>query len=273
MISQYITTGTAGFMAWPITQLLWCIDPDDLTLGIGYDFVVRSVNPPDINVRGSPTVPPPPTSYPAYLISNPQLYIEDAAAFAADPHEAVVIFDDITLPDLSLESFAFAAAQLYDRAAQYLATHKQAQVSYSLSVYNCPDDIRPGDLIHITYNGAVTRSGVQVDWVDIDTDLNVINITRHFNADNSRSATIEVSNVEAQPANSSGAVSRAVGSVGYHAATVGALGTRATQDVIGTGGGGGEVAPEYIYFYSGRRRNSAHLHRCERAGHVVCDLL
>ena len=242
---QYITTSTTGFMAWPITQLLWCIDPDDLTQGLGYDFVVSTVDSPDINVRGLPTVPTPPPSFPAYLISNPQLYIEDATAYAADPHEAVVIFDDITLPDLSLESFAAAAAQLYDRAAQYLVTHKQAQVSYSLSVYNCPDSIRPGDLIHIAYTGAVTRGGVQVDWVSIDTDLNVINITRHFNADNSRSATIEVSNVEAQPANSSGAVSRAVGSVGYHAATVGALGTQTSTGVAGISTG--EITPEYIY--------------------------
>jgi hypothetical protein len=242
--TQYIVDDTSDFMAWPIMQLLWAVDPDDLTQGIGYDFVVRAKTATDVNVRGSPEIPSPPPSFPATLIGNPQLYIEDATAYAADPHEAVVIFDDITLTDLSLESFADAAAQLYDRAAQYLVTHKEAQVSYGLTVYNCPDTLRPGDIVHVTYQGAVTRNGATVDWVNVDTDLNLINITRRYNADGSREATLEVSNVKAQPANSSGAVSRAVGSVGYHAATVGALGGGATA----AASGGGAI-PEYMYFY------------------------
>lgn len=228
--SQYFVDSSAGFFAEPVTQVFWCYDPDDLTLGCGYDFVIRAVHETYLNVRGSPTLPDPPDHFPAYLISNPQLYIEDPTEFAADPHEAVVIFSDVTLTDLSLGAFESAASQLYERAKQYVHTHKTPQLSYAVSVFNCPEDLHVGDRVHITYSGAVTRGGATVSWVDVDTDLFVVNITRTFNADGSTNAVVEVSDIAQQPIDSAGAIANSAGTVGTHAVTVGIAS-------IGSGGG------------------------------------
>jgi parallel beta-helix repeat protein len=240
--AQYITSDTTGFSDTPITQVFWCYDPDDLTLGCGYDMVIRSVHTnTDIVVRGSPTIPSAPGHFPAYLISNPQLYIEDAAAYAADPHEAVVIFSDVTLTDLSLGAFESAASQLYNRAKQYLDNHKTPQISYAVSTFNCPDTLHVGDLVHVTYSGDVTRNGVTVSWVDVDTDLFVVNITRTFNADGSTNAVVEVSDIPQQAIDSAGAIANSAGTVGYHAVTVGA--PSVSSSGAGSGGSGSAGDP------------------------------
>jgi hypothetical protein len=242
---QYITTETTGFFDNPITQLLWCYDPDALNLGCAYDFVIDEVHAgADVLVRGSPTIPAEPASFPVYLISNPQLYIEDATAYADDPHEAVIIFSDVSLTNLSLGAFESAASQLYYRAAQYLATHKVPQIAYAVSVFNCPDTLHVGDLVHVTYSGTVTRNGVTIDWVDVDTDLFVINITRQYNADGSTSATVEVSNLQRQTSDSTLAVAESAGMVGTHAITVGAPSTSSA----GGGGGGSGGAGDPLTF-------------------------
>ena len=239
---QYITTETDGFFDNPITQLFWCYDPQNLQLGRGYDFVVDEVTAGvDILTRGSPTVPAEPTSFPVELISNPQLYIEDATAYAEDPHEAVIIFSDVTLTNLSLGAFESAASQLYYRAAQYLATHKVPQIAYAVSVFNCPDDLHVGDLVHITYSGTLRRGGVEYDWVDVDTDLFVINITRQFNADGSTAATVEVSNLQRQPIDSTTAMADSTGMVGAHAVTVGAPSASSAEGGGGGSGGAGDL--------------------------------
>jgi hypothetical protein len=242
----YHVDSLSGFMEWPIQQLMWCYDPTDLTQEFHYDFVVKDLiaeAPPAsamVWVRGSPTRPPGPTSFPAYLVGNPQLYVEDADAYAADPHEAVIIFSDVTLTDLSLGAFASSAIQLYARAAQYLETHKVPQIAYAVSVFNCPDTLHVGDLVHITYSGEVTRNGVTINWVDVDTDLFVINITRQFNADGSTSATVEVSNLQRQPSDSTGALSDATSQVLSHAVTVGAPSVASASDDNPPSGGAGD---------------------------------
>jgi hypothetical protein len=195
----YHVVNNAGFMIWPIQQILWCTDPNDLAQPIGYDAVVAGLNGINrVSVRGSGDIPDPPPNG-ATLIGNPQLYLEDAAAWAADPHEAVIIFNDITLTDLSGGSWAQGAMQLYNRARRYLDQHKIAQVTYALSVLRCPSALHAGDKVRVVYRGSVVRNGSAYDWIDLDEELFVIRITRTFNADGTTSATVEVSNIEFLP--------------------------------------------------------------------------
>ncbi len=51
------------------------------------------------------------------------------------------------------------------------------------------------------YRGVVTRAGVLYQWIDLDEELFVIQITRTFNADGSTAATVQVSNVDDQAVN------------------------------------------------------------------------
>ncbi len=236
---HYEMDSTAGYYELPVNQVLWCYDPDDLTLGYGYDFVIRDVDPLGANtltVRGSPTVPTEPTSFPAYLISNPQLYIQDDTAYAADPHEATIIFQDIALTDLGLDAFESSASQLYDRAYRYLQDHKVPQVSYAVSVFDCPDTLRVGDTVQIVYRGAVTRDGATVKWVDLNESFNVVNITRTFNSDGSTAATVEISNIARQTTDSASALSDSGTQTGAMAVTVG---SPSVSSASGGGGGSG----------------------------------
>ncbi|CAG0959174.1 hypothetical protein PLCT2_00654 [Planctomycetaceae bacterium] len=195
----YDINSTANFLEYPIMQLLWCENPDDLTQDIGFDFVVENIiNANDMEVRGSPTIPAPAAA--GYtLIGNPQLYLIDAAAYAANPREATVVFSEITLTSLTADEWARGAEQLYERAKRYLDTHKVARRHYSLSVLRCPDSVRAGDKVQVVYRGVATRSGVAYRWVDIDEALYVTQITRTYNANGSTSATVQVSNVDDLP--------------------------------------------------------------------------
>jgi hypothetical protein len=195
---------TTGIREAPISQLVWCDNPADLSGGYGYDFVVNDIlSSTKLTVNGSPTVTPgDPTSFPTYLITDPQLYIEDETAYADDPHEAVIIFNDITLSDLSNGSWEKGALQLYGRAKRYLDTHKVAQITYTLSALRCPATVRAGDKVKIIYRGAVTRDGVAYDWINLDQELFVTKITRIYNADGSTGATLDVSNLAARPIDS-----------------------------------------------------------------------
>lgn len=232
--ARYTVADSSGFYEEPVNQVMWCYDKDDLTLGLGYDMVISDIeDATHIVVRGSPSIPSPPTSFPATFISNPQLYIQDDTAWADDPHEAVLIFTDVTLTDLGLDAFELAASQLYERAYNYLQAHKVPQVSYAVSVLNCPESLRVGDTVQIIYRGVVTRSGAAVKWVDINESLNVINITRTFNADGSTSATVEVSNIARQATDSATSMFDNGAQVTAQAVTVG------KPSVSSSGGGGG----------------------------------
>ena len=49
--------------------------------------------------------------------------------------------------------------------------------------------------------GVATRAGALYQWIDLDEELFVIQITRTFNADGSTSAPVQVSNVDDQAVN------------------------------------------------------------------------
>jgi hypothetical protein len=220
---HWIVGSTTGMFTTPVCQAFWCHDPNDLTAENDYDFVLNAITgSTTLTVRGSPTYPTEPTSFPAYVITCPQLYIQDDTAYAADPHEAVMIFDDISLPNLSLGAFESAALQLYNRAYFYLQTHKVPQVTYAVTVIDCPDTLRVGDTVPLVYRGIVTRDGAPLKWVDINTTQNVIGITRNYNADGSTSATIDVSNIARQPSDLVSMLSAGVSSKNSMGITVGA---------------------------------------------------
>ena len=204
---QYITSDTTGFIVWPIQQLAWVTDPDDLTQEFGYNFVVDEVHTDaDVIVRGSPLLPgapgnpiPAPTVFPVTLIGNPQLYLQTTDYDPAAPLEATIIFNDIKSIGSSAELLAMMAPQLFLRAQRYLQTHSVPQRTYRISVIAAPYTLRVGDKVRVIYTGAVTQSGVTVNWIDLDEELYLINITRTFSADGSQSATLDVSNIDMQP--------------------------------------------------------------------------
>jgi hypothetical protein len=193
--NAYTVHSTTGAMTAPIQQLMWCRNKADLTQPFAYDFAVGTIlGVTSMVVVGSPTIPAPASLHDT-LLGNPQLYIEDATAYAADPHEAVIVFNDITLTSLSTGSFAKGALQLYNRAARYLEEHKVARTTYTMTALHCPSSVRVGDKVRVIYHGATSREGVAYEWIDVDAELFVTKITRVYNADGSTGATVDVSNI------------------------------------------------------------------------------
>jgi len=211
---EYQTADTSGFMEWPIQQLAWVTDPDDLTQPFGYNFVVDTIDTDAaLWVRGSPLLPgapgnpiPAPTTFPVTVYGNPQLYLQTADYDPAAPREAVIIFNDVKAFSSSASDLAAIAPQLFERAKRYLLTHAVPQRSYAMTVVNAPYTLRVGDKLRVRYRGAVTRRGVTVDWIDVDEELYLINITRTTNSDGTTNAVLEVSNIDAQPLDDVGAL-------------------------------------------------------------------
>ena len=194
--ARYSVASTAGFMTWPVMQLMWCVDPNDLTQGLGFDFAVRQIlDATTLLVKGSGTIPPPAPAG-ATLLGMPQLYIQDDAAYAADPREATVVFDDIQFTD----DFPATATQLYTRAMSYLADYKEAREGYTLTVLNSVPTLHVGQKARLIFRGVVSDdAGRPLKWVDIDRVLYVTKVTRQFNADGTYSSNLDVSNIARQP--------------------------------------------------------------------------
>jgi hypothetical protein len=138
----------------------------------------------------------------ANVISDPQYYLYDATAYAANPREATKSFSEIDVPNRkvsgNIAQFVPAAKALYDRAQAYLADHKTARSVYRVTPIKVPTDLRVGQTVRLDYHGKVTRNGVTQSWLDVAADLYVLSITRTYNADGSTTATLEISDVLSQ---------------------------------------------------------------------------
>ena len=210
----YLVGSTAGFMTWPIQQLAWVRNPADLTQALGFNFVPAIIfDSTSLEVHGSPNIPAPAAAGDT-LYGNPQLYLQTADYDPNDPREAVVIFNDVKSMSSNASDLSSVAPQLYLRAKRYLDTHSAPQRTYQLSVLRAPYTLRVGDKVRVIYRGAVTRRGVTVNWIDLDEELYLIKITRTFNADGSTAATLDVSNIDAQPLSDVSALADNSGQVG-----------------------------------------------------------
>ena len=134
------------------------------------------------------------------FITSPQYYLYDSTAYAANPREAVVIFSDVEIPfrtpaGSNIAQFVPTAMVLYNRARAYLADHKTARTVYRVTPSRVPTTLLPGQTVRVIYHGRVTRNGVAAEWLDVDTDLYVLNITRAYNADGTASVALDVSTV------------------------------------------------------------------------------
>ena len=137
------------------------------------------------------------------VIVDPQFYLYDSTAYAANPREACVIFPEIDIPyrqpvGINIAQFPAASLMLYNKAKAYLATHKTARDVYGVTPIRLPSSLLPGQTVALEYHGRVTRGGVVTDWLDVDTTLSVISVSRSYGGDGSRSYGLEVSSVMAQ---------------------------------------------------------------------------
>lgn len=139
------------------------------------------------------------------FITEPQYYLYNSTAYAAQPREATVIFSDIeviarTPAGTNIAQFVPAAKMLYDRAKAYLADHATARKVYRVTPSRIPTTLRPGDTVRVIYNGRVTRDGVTAEWIDVDANLYVLSIARTYNADGTSTIALEVSDNNRQRA-------------------------------------------------------------------------
>lgn len=152
------------------------------------------------------------------VIVDPQFYLYDSTAYAANPRESCIVFPDVDIPyrqpvGINIAQFPAASLMLYNKAKAYLNTHATARTVYGVTPIRLPSSLLPGQTVALEYHGRVTRGGVSTDWLDVDATLSVISVSRSYGGDGSRSYGIEVSSVMAQRVNDAVAIKDVAGDV------------------------------------------------------------
>lgn len=107
-----------------------------------------------------------------------QYYLEDAAGVAAfGVIEKFGKFREIAPLSNSGGDMQNAANALYDISAAWLTRYSKRQDVYSVTCRKVRKSIRPGDKVRLAYKGVIERDGVIVDYLDVDADLWVIDVT------------------------------------------------------------------------------------------------
>ena len=138
----------------------------------------------------------------ADVIQQMQFYVEDTTSQGVyGVREGVPQFSWIEAVDTTTLAKQNAGNMLYLAAKARLAVFKDSFKSYRLGqVFNLPHDLRAGEKVRLVYKGAVEVYGGTL-YLDIDDDFFVIRITRRFEGDGKRVATLEVANVDRPSAN------------------------------------------------------------------------
>lgn len=174
-------------------EIVWLGDADDWTVNHETKEVATVVGN-TINFVGT-------TQYAhgagADVIQQMQFYVEDTASQATyDVREGVPAFSWIEAVDTTTTAKRNAGNMLYLAAKARLAVFAESFKSYRLGqVVNLPHDLRAGQKVRLVYKGAVEVYGGTL-YLDIDDDFFVIAITRRFEGDGKRVATLEVANVD-----------------------------------------------------------------------------
>ncbi|HLF28233.1 MAG TPA: hypothetical protein VJG32_18030 [Anaerolineae bacterium] len=197
---------TAGFREQGTpTMQLFVGNASDLTAGYQFNWAVGEIG--DANTMfvvnsGDPEREFDPPGAGVDVIGDPQYYLVDAASYAADPSERVMIFPEIDAlgrPEPPEEQWREASRLLFDRALYWLRWNSVEQIAYQVNVLRLPFSVRVGDRIPMVYTGyVVDRSGVTVDWINVNDLFYVLSIDRTFNADGTLSASLTLSNLDRQ---------------------------------------------------------------------------
>jgi hypothetical protein len=73
-----------------------------------------------------------------------------------------------------------AANALYDAAAAWLTRYSQRQDIYRVTARKVRQTVRPGDRVRLVYKGIVERDGQVVNYLDVDADMWVMEVTERI---------------------------------------------------------------------------------------------
>jgi len=129
---------------------------------------------------------------------EPVYYIADAASIAAyGQRERAFVAKDIAPLSNSRAALEVGANALYDLAATQLSRWwKDKQTAYRLTVRGLDPAVRPGDTVRLRWRGYALQSGVGYVYLDVNTDLYVLERTRRFPADGTEVSDLVVSNLD-----------------------------------------------------------------------------
>jgi hypothetical protein len=107
-----------------------------------------------------------------------QHFLEDFAAVALyGVIEKMGRFGDIAPLTNSEADQKNAANALYDAAAAWLSRYSQRQDVYQVTAHKVRTTLRPGDKVRLVYNGVVERDGMVSNFIDVDGDMWVMEVT------------------------------------------------------------------------------------------------
>lgn len=107
-----------------------------------------------------------------------QYYLQDTAGAALyGTIEKVGKFSSIAPLSNSAADMENAANALYDISAAWLQRFSQRQDVYSVTCRKVRQLVRPGDKVRLVYNGVIERDGLVVNYLDVDADMWVLEVT------------------------------------------------------------------------------------------------
>lgn len=136
---------------------------------------------------------------------NTRYYLKDSTSSAAYGERRQVYFrNDIEAKSDSTTDVVEAANKLHSAACQYIVQHKDPNITYSCSVIdpsgsNVGAAIQMGETVHLSYRGVATQRGTAYQFVDINTDIMVVERTRRFDAGGLSGYDLKLSTMERRP--------------------------------------------------------------------------
>lgn len=169
-------TGTNGTTGWDYVRV-WCSASD---LGQPYDVYTQLTDPTSL----FPTI---------------NWYLADAASIAAHgQRQRIFVAKDIAPLAANKPSLEAAADALYALAVAQLAWWRETQTIYSVNAIELPPAVMPGDLVRLRWKGTAKHFEQSFIYLDVDTDLWVLERRRHFDEDGSERSTLVVSTIDRQ---------------------------------------------------------------------------
>lgn len=159
-------------------------------------------------------------------------YIEDATSQAAyGLVERPFVRNEIRPLSNSLANLQNAANALYQAALATLLKLRNPVTQYTVSVTNLnPASVLPGDTVRLFWRGIVTRDGAAYKWLDVNTDLYVLDITEDWGANGSEKVKLTVATSADRRAQDEDIIAGLVRSVGV---TKTHVQTNLTKDRVG----------------------------------------
>lgn len=143
------------------------------------------------------------TPYTIQTVAGPDsatiYYLSDAGSITTyGQRERAFVAKDVAPLSNTKAALQAAANALYDLAVRQLQWWKDKQTAYRLTVRGLKPGVKPGDKVRLRWRGYAEHWDTGYAYLDINTELYVLERTRHFLDDGTETSSLIVSDIDRQ---------------------------------------------------------------------------